>query len=148
MAYKDNIKVNMLGSRENLSAGLLKKIDNTIEKTKNKTGLTFNVCLNYGGRQEIVNATQKIAELVKQNKLDIKDITEETIMNNLYTSGMPDPDLMIRTSGEIRTSNFLPWQLAYTEFYFVQKLWPDFTTDDLDLAIEEYNKRNRKFGGK
>lgn len=148
MAYKDNIKVNMLGSRENLSAGLLKKIDNTIEKTKNNTGLTFNVCLNYGGRQEIVNATQKIAELVKQNKLDIKDITEETIMNNLYTSGMPDPDLMIRTSGEIRTSNFLPWQLAYTEFYFVQKLWPDFTTDDLDLAIEEYNKRNRKFGGK
>ena len=69
-------------------------------------------------------------------------------MNNLYTSGMPDPDLMIRTSGEIRTSNFLPWQLAYTEFYFVQKLWPDFTTGDLDLAIEEYNKRNRKFGGK
>ena len=146
MADKDNIRVKMLGSRENLSAGLLKKIDSTIERTKNNTGLTFNVCLNYGGRPEIVEAVKSIAYLIKDNQIDINDITEDLISNNLYTAGMPDPDLMIRTSGEIRTSNFLPWHLVYSEFYFIDKLWPDFNSKDLDKAIEEYNRRNRKFG--
>ena len=146
MADKDNIRVKMLGSRENLSAGLLKKIDSTIERTKNNTGLTFNVCLNYGGRPEIVEAVKSIAYLIKDNQIDINDITEDLISNNLYTAGMPDPDLMLRTSGEIRTSNFLPWQLVYSEFYFIDKLWPDFNSKDLDKAIEEYNRRNRKFG--
>ena len=85
---------------------------------------------------------------VKQNKINVEDINEELISNNLYTKNMPDPDLLIRTSGEIRTSNFLPWQLLYSEFYFTDKLWPDFTSEDLDEAIKEFNRRNRKFGGK
>ena len=85
---------------------------------------------------------------VKQNKTNVEDINEELISNNLYTKNMPDPDLLIRTSGEIRTSNFLPWQLVYSELYFTDKLWPDFTSEDLDEAIKEFNRRNRKFGGK
>lgn len=85
---------------------------------------------------------------VEQNKINVEDINEELISNNLYTKNMPDPDLLIRTSGEIRTSNFLPWQLVYSELYFTDKLWPDFTSEDLDEAIKEFNRRNRKFGGK
>lgn len=101
---------------------------------------------NYGGRDEIVKATQKIAEQVKEGKLKIEDITENTISNNLYTAGLPDPDLLIRTSGELRTSNFLPWQITYSEFMFLDKYWPDFTTEDIDMAINEYSKRHRRVG--
>lgn len=147
-ADTDNIRIKMLGDREGLSAGLLKSLDNAIERTKNNTGVTFNVAFNYGGRDEIVKSVRKIAKEVKEEKINIEDINEELISNNLYTEGIPDPDLMIRTSGEIRLSNFLPWQLVYSEFYFTDKLWPDFTNEDLDEAIEEYNRRNRKFGGK
>ena len=147
-ADTDNIRIKMLGDREGLSAGLLKSLDNAIERTKDNTGVTFNVAFNYGGRDEIVKSVRKIAERIKEDKIKIEDIDEELISNNLYTEGMPDPDLMIRTSGEIRLSNFLPWQLVYSEFYFTEKLWPDFTSEDLDEAIEEYNRRNRKFGGK
>lgn len=145
-ADTENIKIKMLGNREGLSSGILKSIDNAIERTKNNTGITFNVAFNYGGRDEIVKSVRKIAEELKQNKIGIDDITEDLISNNLYTSGIPDPDLMIRTSGEIRTSNFLPWQLVYSEFYFTEKLWPDFTEEDLNEALEEYNRRNRNFG--
>lgn len=145
-ADTENIKINMLGNREELSKGLLKSIDNAIEKTKNNTGINFNVAFNYGGRDEIVRAVKKIANDVKNNIIDIEAINEELISNNLYTKNVPDPDLMIRTSGEIRTSNFLPWQLVYSEFYFTDKLWPDFTEKDLDIAIEVYNTRTRKFG--
>lgn len=145
-ADAENIKINMLGNKDGLSKGLLAKIEDTVERTKNNTGITFNVAFNYGGRDEIVKAIRKITEDIKQDKINIEDINEELISNNLYTSGMPDPDLMIRTSGEIRTSNFLPWQLVYSEFYFTEKLWPDFTEKDLDEAIEEYNRRNRNFG--
>ena len=116
------------------------------EKTKNNTGLKFNIAFNYGGRDEIVKATQKIAKQVKEGKLNIEDITEDTISNNLYTAGLPDPDLLIRTSGELRTSNFLPWQITYSEFMFLDKYWPDFTTDDIDNAIEEFSKRHRRVG--
>ena len=147
-ADTDNIRIKMLGNREGLSTGLLKSLDNAIKRTEKNTGVTFNVAFNYGGRDEIVKAVKKIANDVKENNINIEDINEELISNNLYTVGMPDPDLMIRTSGEIRTSNFLPWQLVYSEFYFTDKLWPDFTNEDLDKAIEEYNRRNRKFGGK
>jgi len=147
-ADTDNIRIKMLGDREGLSSGLLKSLDNAIERTKNNTGVTFNVAFNYGGRDEIVKAVRKIAEEVKQNKIDIENIDEILISGNLYTAGIPDPDLMIRTSGEIRLSNFLPWQLVYSEFYFTDKLWPDFTEEDLNEAIDEYNRRNRKFGGK
>ena len=147
-ADTENIKIKMLGNREGLSSGLLKSMDKAIKRTENNTGITFNVAFNYGGRDEIVNAVKKIATDVKENKIALQDINEKLISDNLYTNNQPDPDLMIRTSGEMRTSNFLPWQLVYSEFYFTNKLWPDFTSDDLDKAIEEYNRRNRKFGGK
>lgn len=147
-ADTDNIKIKMLGDREGLSQGLLKSLDNAIERTKDNTGITFNVAFNYGGRDEIVKAVRKIAADAKENNVNIENIDEELISNNLYTVGIPDPDLMIRTSGEIRTSNFLPWQLVYSEFYFTDKLWPDFTEEDLNEAIDEYNRRNRNFGGK
>lgn len=147
-ADSENMRIKMLGNRDGLSDGLLKKIDNVVEKTKDNTGLTLNVAFNYGGRDEIVNATKSIARKIKNGELNIEDINEQIISDNLYTNDIPDPDLMIRTSGEIRTSNFLPWQLVYSEFYFTDKLWPDFGTEELDKAILEYNKRTRKFGGK
>ena len=147
-AHSENIRIKMLGDREGLTEGLLKKIDNTIEKTKNNTGLTLNIAFNYGGRDELVKAVKNIAYEVRSGNINIENINEELISENLYTKDIPDPDLMIRTSGEIRTSGFLPWQLVYTEFYFTDKLWPDFSTEDLDNAILEYSRRTRKFGGK
>lgn len=147
-ADSENIKVKIIGSRENLSNKMIDKIEKCMERTKNNTGITFNIALNYGGRDEIVAAVKEIAQKVKQNEIEIKDITEELISSNLYTEGQPDPDLLIRTSGELRLSNFLPWQLVYTEFLFVDKYWPDFSETDLDEAISVYQKRNRKFGAK
>ena len=147
-ADTENIKINILGSSEELSKSLQKSIEETEEKTKNNTGIVFNIAFNYGGRNEIVNAVKNIAKDIKENKIDIEDINEELISNNLYTKNMPDPDLLIRTSGELRTSNFLPWQLVYSEFVFVSKNWPDFSEEDLLEAIEEYQRRNRKFGAK
>ena len=104
------------------------------------------MALNYGGRTEIIKAVKEISEDVKNGKINIEDINEELISNHLYTKGQPDPDLLIRTSGEIRLSNFLPWQLVYSEFLFVDKYWPDFSEEDLDNAIIVYQKRTRKFG--
>ena len=147
-ADTENIKVKILGDISVLSEGMQKSIKNCMERTKNNTGVTFNIALNYGGRNEILSAVKKIAQDVKDEKLKVDDITEEVISNNLYTKGEPDPDLVIRTSGELRTSNFLPWQIVYSEFLFLEKLWPDFTEEDLDNAILEYQNRNRKFGGK
>ena len=146
-ADTENTKINILGDITALSDGMQKSIIKCMERTKNNTGITFNIALNYGGRDEIVKAVKKISKDVKDGKVDISDITEELISNSLYTAGQPDPDLLIRTSGEIRTSNFLPWQLVYSEFVFVEKNWPDFSEEDLDEAIEVYQKRNRKFGG-
>ena len=147
-ADSENIKVNILGSRQGLSEKMIDLIDKCMERTKNNTGITFNIALNYGGRDEIVRAIKSIAEKVKEDEINIEDITEQTISDNLYTKDQPDPDLLIRTSGEIRLSNFLPWQLVYTEFVFVEKNWPDFNEKDLEEAIEIYQKRNRKFGAK
>lgn len=147
-ADTENIRVKILGDISVLSEGMQKSINNCMERTKNNTGVTFNIALNYGGRNEIVSAVKNIAKEVKDGNLEIEDITEEVISNNLYTKGEPDPDLVIRTSGELRTSNFLPWQIVYSEFIFLDKLWPDFTEEDLDSAILEYQRRNRKFGGK
>ena len=143
----ENIKLRVIGDREkNMPKEIKTKMIQMEEKTKNNTGLKFNIAFNYGGRDEIVKATQKIAKQVKEGKLNIEDITEDTISNNLYTAGLPDPDLLIRTSGELRTSNFLPWQITYSEFMFLDKYWPDFTTDDIDNAIEEFSKRHRRVG--
>ena len=145
-ADTENIRVKILGDITALSSGMQKSILRCMERTKDNTGVTFNIALNYGGRDEIVKAVKKIAEDVKEGKIDINNINEEMISNNLYTAGMPDPDLLIRTSGELRLSNFLPWQVVYSEFLFVDKNWPDFTEEDLDNAIIEYQKRTRKFG--
>ena len=145
-ADTQNIKIRVLGDMSALNQGLQNSIAEAIERTKNNTGTSFNIALNYGGRDEIVKATQKIAKQVQDGALSIEDINEEILSNNMYTYDMPDPDLMIRTSGELRTSGFLMWQLAYTEFLFVDKYWPDFTEKDLDDAIEAYGKRKRKFG--
>ena len=145
-ADSENIKVKILGDITVLSQGMQKSIINCMERTKNNTGVTFNIALNYGGRDEIIHAVKNIASQVKDGEIEIESINEEIISNNLYTTGQPDPDLLIRTSGEIRLSNFLPWQLVYSEFLFVEKNWPDFTEEDLDNAIIEYQKRTRKFG--
>lgn len=147
-ADSENIKVKVLGDISALSEGLQKSIKKCEERTKDNDGILFCIGINYGGRDEIVHAVKNIAEDVKNNKLDVDDISEKLIDDYLYTAGIPDPDLLIRTSGELRTSNFLPWQIVYSEFLFLDKYWPDFSEEDIDLAIEEYQRRNRKFGAK
>lgn len=142
----DNMKVRALGDIESLPKELRNKILQMEEKTKNNTGLNFNIAFNYGGRAELVRATQNIAKDVLNGKLNIEDINEDTISDNLYTKGQLDPDLLIRTSGELRTSNFLPWQLTFSEFLFLDKYWPEFEKKDIDDAIEIYNSRQRRVG--
>ena len=144
----ENIKIRVIGEKENIPEDIRPKIDKLVEKTKNNTGLTLNIAFNYGGRAELVHATKMIAEKVKNGELSLEDINENTISENIYTAGQPDPDLMIRTSRELRTSNFLPWQLTYTEFYFPNKHWPEFSEEDLLEAIKVYQGRNRRFGGR
>ena len=147
-ADTEGIKVKVLGDISVLPKGMQNTIGKLEERTKDNTDINFNIALNYGGRDEIVKAVRKISEKVKNGELNVEDINEEIISDNLYTSGMPDPDVVVRTSGEMRTSNFLPWQIVYSEFIFVEKNWPDFNEEDLDKVIEIYQKRNRKFGGK
>lgn len=144
----ENIKIRVIGEKENIPPDIQKKIDKLVEKTKNNTGLTLNIAFNYGGRHEIIHATKIIAEKVKAGEIEIEDINENLISNNIYTAMQPDPDLLIRTSKELRTSGFLPWQLTYTEFYFTEKYWPEFQEEELTEAIKEYQKRNRRFGGR
>lgn len=143
-----NIKIRVLGNIENLDKGLRENICKIVEKSKNNTGLTLNIAFNYGGRDEIVKAVKNISEKVKNNEIAIEQIDEMLVQDNLYTVDEPDPDLLIRPGGELRISNFLLWQLAYTEFLFIDKYWPDFSEEDLLEAIMEFEKRNRKFGGK
>ncbi len=143
----DNIKVRIIGDREkNMPPELVDKMIKMEEKTKNNTGLKLNIAFNYGGRAEIVSAVKKIAEKIENGELKSEDISEDLIEKNLYTHGISDPDLIIRTSGEIRTSNFLPWQGVYAEYLFLNKYWPEFTSEDIDFAIEEYSKRQRRVG--
>ena len=141
-----NIKVQFLGDRTALSQKMQKSMNECIERTKNNTGVTFNIAINYGGRDEILEAIKDISAKVKTGSLNIEDIDEQVVENHLYTKSIPDPDLLIRTSGEQRVSNFLLWQIAYSEFLFVDKNWPDFSEEDFDKAIEEYQHRTRKFG--
>lgn len=145
-ADTENIRVKILGDISALSNGMQKSIQKCMERTKDNTGVTFNIALNYGGRDELLKATKKIANLVKNNELQIEDITQQVIANNLYTKGQPDLDLIIRTSGEKRLSGFLTWQSTYSEILFIDKKWPDFEEKDLDEAIIEYQKRTRNFG--
>jgi len=147
-ADTENIVIRVLGSMKELSKELQDAINRTVERTKDNTGIIFNIALNYGGRNEIVNATRQISEEVLAGKIKPEDIDEEMLSKHMYTKGEPDPDLLIRTSGELRLSGFLPWQSTYSELYFVDKLWPDFDEKDLDEAIKVYGSRNRKFGAK
>lgn len=144
----DNMKINIIGDLEDetVPKKLRDKMYEMEEITKNNTGMVFNIAFNYGGRSEIVRATKNIAKKVQDGNLKIEDINESTFANELYTAGQPDPDLVIRTSYELRTSNFLPWQITYSEFLFLKKYWPDFNEKDIDEAIVEYSKRHRRKG--
>lgn len=144
--YKDaNIKVLFSSQKEFLKPEIVKAIDELEEATKDNTGLVVNFCLSYGGRQEIVDATKKVATAVLENKLNINDINEELFKKYLYND-LPDVDFLIRTSGENRVSNFMLWQISYAEMYFPKVYFPDFTPKCLEEAIEEYEKRDRRFG--
>jgi undecaprenyl diphosphate synthase len=137
----------VIGRKDELSDDIIESIRNLEETTKNNTGLQFTIAINYGGRDEITRAVKDIAALVAEGKMLPENITEQVISEHLDTREIPDPDLLIRTSGEQRLSNYLPWQLAYTEFYFTDTHWPDFNKEELIRAFEKYNKRERRFGG-
>jgi len=143
----ENIKVRFLGDETAFDPRLRELIDETVEVSKNRTGMVLNIALNYGGRAEILNAVKLLAQDVSNGVLLPEEISEEIFSSKLYTSGQPDPDLIIRPSGEMRTSNFLLWQSAYSEYVFMDILWPDFRPKDLDRALELYAARDRRFGG-
>ena len=144
---KNNIRFNAIGRLNELSPTIQKRLQKAMEATAHNNKLTLTLALNYGARAEILDATKAIVKKVQQGIMVLEEITEETISENLYTAGMPDPDLFIRTSGEYRISNFLLWQLSYDELYVTPKLWPDFKKADLLAAIEAFKKRERRFGG-
>jgi len=143
---KKNVRINAIGNIDDLPKEPRNSIKNAIEKTKNNTGLNLNLALSYSSRLEIINAVKKIADDVKKGVLTIDDINEQKFSEYLYTKGVPDPDLLIRTSGELRISNYLLWQIAYTEIYVTKTYWPDFRKKELYKAIIDYMKRERRFG--
>ena len=150
--HKNNVKVSILGDYSKLPKDAKDSLDTALAKTKDNTGLCFNIALNYGARAEIVSAAKQCAKSVLSGEIDIDDITEEYFSTKLYTGKnippIPDPELLIRTSGEIRLSNYLLWQCAYSEFVFSEVMWPDFTPEIYRSCIEEYQKRDRRFGGR
>ena len=145
-AEKNNMCVRVIGDKSRLAEDIKASIAQLEEASKNNTGLHFQIALNYGSRDEITRAVKSVAGKVAAGELSAEDVTEEVIANELDTAGIPDPDLMIRTSGEQRISNYLLWQLAYAEFYFTPVPWPDFTKDELVKAIEAYEQRDRRYG--
>lgn len=147
ISKKNNMKVKVIGDITAFDQDIQDSIRQLEEFSKDFTDLHFQIALNYGSRDEMRRAAVKMGRDIKEGKLQPEDITEETIGSYLDTAGIPDPDLMIRTSGELRLSNFLLWQLAYTEFYFTDVPWPDFNKQELEKAIEKYNQRDRRFGG-
>ena len=144
---ENNVQVRFMGSREGLPAIVNEKMDHAIEETKNDTGIILNLAINYGGQAEIIHAVRSIARQVADGTLKIEDIDVPVFENNLYSKGLPSPDLMIRTGGDLRVSNFLLWQIAYAEIWTTSVYWPDFTPDMLIEAIKIYQKRERRFGG-
>lgn len=144
---QNNVRVRIIGSRNGLDDALKRLIDEVQSKTARNTGLELIVAFNYGGKSELTEATKAIAQAVASGKLRVEDITEETVERALYTSGIPDPDLIIRTSGEQRVSNFLLWQGAYSELVFVEENWPDFGEQVFLKVLGEYSSRSRRFGG-
>lgn len=143
---KNKVRLNSIGDLESLPKTTYDKLVEAMQKTSANTGLTVNLALSYSGQWELTKATQRIAQKVSEGKLSPSEITQQTLANHLDTAGIPDPELMIRTSGEYRISNFLLWQLAYTELYFSDVLWPDFRKEHLFAAIKDYQKRERRFG--
>lgn len=148
----NNVKVKVLGDYSALPEDAVKSLERTLEATKDNTGLQFNIALNYGGRDEITKAVRAIGEKVKQGLMEPEDINEENIAAELFTgvlqADVPDPELIIRTSGELRLSNFLLWQSAYSELVFPEVYWPDFTPEEFEKALEDYQSRERRFGGR
>lgn len=144
--HDNNIKINVIGDVSRLPKLAQKELKKSMDLTANNSSMTVHIALNYGSRDEIVRAVKRISTDVKEGRLDVDGIDEALVSSNLYTAGTPDPDLMIRTSGEVRLSNFLLWQFAYTEFVFTDMYWPDFDGDALEKAIEEYQNRHRRFG--
>lgn len=143
----DSIVVKFIGDTTAFSPELQELIKRTQDESAHRTGMVLNIAMNYGSRDELVKATKDIATKVKAGEISVDDIDESMISSNLYTAGQPDPDLIIRPSGEYRISNFMLWQAAYTEFIICDILWPDFSTADLDDALSEFARRNRRFGG-
>ena len=144
---ENNVQVRFMGSRQGLPEVVKTKMDHAIEETKNDTGIILNLAINYGGQAEILHAVRSIAQQVADGSLKIEDIDASVFENNLYSQGLPSPDLLIRTGGDLRVSNFLLWQIAYSEIWTTQVFWPDFTPDMLVEAIKVYQKRERRFGG-
>ena len=144
---KDGTKIIVSGDISKLPEKTRKTTEKAIEMTKNNKGIVLNICLNYGGKEELTRAARLIAAEVKEGKLELEDINEQVMENHLYTAGLPNVDLMIRTSGEIRTSNFLPWQIAYAEYVFTPVYFPDFKRKEFVDCLIEFNKRNRRYGG-
>ena len=145
-AAKNNMCVRIIGEKSRLDDDIRKRMEQLEEATKNNTGLHFQIAINYGGRDEIVRAVRRLTEEVVEGRQTVNDITEELISTTLDTRGITDPDLLIRTCNEQRISNFLLWQLAYTELYFTPVAWPDFSKEELEKAVAAYNKRDRRYG--
>ncbi len=145
--HRNNVKLNSIGDISKLPEKSKAAVEDAMYKTRNNTGLTLNIALNYGGRDEIVKGIKEIAKEVLEGKLQVDNIDDKIISDHLYTSGMPDPDIIIRPSGELRLSNYLLWQSAYSEFWFSNINWPDFAKEDLRRAISDFQKRDRRFGG-
>ena len=143
---KNDIRIRFIGERYMLSDDIIEKMELLEDKTKNNKSATLQIALSYGSRAEITHAVKKIAEQVKNGDMSIKDIDEKTISDMLYTKDIPDPDILIRTSGEQRLSNYLLWQLAYTELFFTPTAWPDFSADELKQIIKTYQTRERRYG--
>ena len=144
---ENNIRLRIVGDRDGLPDDVIVEMDKTLNACSSNTGMTLCLAINYGARMELVAAIQKIAQKVASGSLDAGDITEQTVSDNLYTSGLIDPDLLIRTSGEMRISNFLLWQISYAELWITDTLWPEFGREDLATAIRSYSDRDRRFGG-
>ena len=145
--HKNGVKIRVIGTRAGLAPDLLRLIDDAVELTKNNTALNLIVAFNYGARDEIARAARRVAEAAADGSLAPSEVTEDRFASYLDTADLPDPDLLIRTSGELRLSNFLLWQLAYAEFVFIDTYWPDFNREHLEAAIDEFHRRNRRFGG-
>lgn len=145
--HRNRVRVNILGDYRKLPQDAVAKLEESLERTKSNGGMQFNIALNYGGRKEIIEGVKELAGRVAAGELSPEEITEEVFAGVLYTAGIPDPDLIIRTGGELRLSNYLLWQSSYSEFVFTETLWPEFTPERLKDAILEYQSRARRFGG-